>query len=98
MQYCNFTPLTDLSFTLSLSLSLSISISLSLYLFVLLALNTVFFLTDGSGPVQLWTASKPVQDCNKQYGFTHYSMILNEEDESECFSFLPLSVLFGHTH
>ena len=44
--------------------------------------------TDGTGAVQLWTANEPIEDCIRQYGFTRYSLTLNEEDDSE-YSFFP---------
>ena len=37
---------------------------------------------DGTGVKELWRAHEPVPNCERQYGFTHFSMTLNEEDES----------------
>ena len=37
--------------------------------------------TDGTGVKELWRAHNPVPNSEQQYGFTQFSMSLNEEDE-----------------
>ncbi len=38
--------------------------------------------TDGSGVKEIWVAHEPVPNSERQYGYTQFSMTLNEPDES----------------
>lgn len=38
--------------------------------------------TDGTGVKELWRANDPIPNSERQYGFTEFSMTLNEEDET----------------
>lgn len=48
-------------------------------------------LPDGTGEKVLWRANKPLPNNETQYGFTLFSMGLNEEDESEWLSTINIS-------
>ena len=50
----------------------------------LLSFILLLFLPDGMDEVLLWRANKPLPNNETQYGFTLFSMSLNEENESEC--------------
>ena len=38
--------------------------------------------SDGTGVKELWTAYEPLPNSERQYGFTEFSMSLNQEDET----------------
>ena len=37
---------------------------------------------DGTGVKELWVANEPLPNSERQYGFTHFAMRLNEIDEA----------------
>lgn len=39
--------------------------------------------TDGAGVKELWKANEPIPNWERQYGFTHFAMTLNELEECE---------------
>ena len=41
------------------------------------------FFVDGSNRSNLWTAHDPLPDNDRQYGFTLFSMSLNEKNDSK---------------
>ena len=43
----------------------------------------LLFFVDGSNRSNLWTAHDPLPDNDRQYGFTLFSMTLNEKDDSK---------------
>jgi len=42
----------------------------------------LLFPLDGSGVKEIWVAHEPVPNCERQYGFTEFSMRLNEPDDT----------------
>ena len=49
---------------------------------------------DGGGVKELWRANEVLPNWEIQYGFTNFSLTLNEPDESELESDVKLSTVF----
>ncbi len=47
------------------------------------------FPTDGTGVKEMWKANELPPDNEREYGFTHFAMRLNEPDQSELKQYPP---------